>query len=226
LDNKAHLATLKRVGAVLVVIGLVDIAWMIYCIIHKVSYRSSLNLFAVIAGVLLMRGSLRTAATVRWFGVFLLSAGITMIVAWPAIQPLDLTLTRIRLDSGGFITGVAILVFILGLFYWVVRELGLEPVQVAIDSAGVKRRDMRFPAALGVALVLGIGISLNVFLRGASAERAKSIAETQLGPGYTLHVSSLSVSSGGGTESVSGIVTAWNDREIKDILVHWEENRD
>jgi hypothetical protein len=55
LDNKAHLAILKRVGAVLVVIGLIDIVWMIYCIVHKISYRSSLNLFGVIAGALLMQ---------------------------------------------------------------------------------------------------------------------------------------------------------------------------
>jgi hypothetical protein len=130
------------------------------------------------------------------------------------------------LDPDGFFAGVAFLVFILGLFYWVVRELGLEPVQVAIASAGLKRRDIRYPAALGVALVLGLGISLNVFLRGASAERAKSMAEKQLESGYQMHVSSLRISSRGGTESVSGVVTAWNEREIKDVPVHWEGNRD
>jgi hypothetical protein len=69
MESRTHQAILRRVGGVLVAIGLVDIAWMIYCIVHGISYRSSLNLFAVIAGVLLLRGSLRTAANVRWFGV-------------------------------------------------------------------------------------------------------------------------------------------------------------
>jgi hypothetical protein len=69
MESRTHQAILRRVGGVLVAVGLVDIAWMIYCIVHGISYRSSLNLFAVIAGVLLLRGSLRTAANVRWFGV-------------------------------------------------------------------------------------------------------------------------------------------------------------
>jgi hypothetical protein len=96
MESQSYREILKRVGVVLVVVGLADIAWMIYCIIHKISYSSSLNLFAVIAGILLMRGSLRTAANIRWFGVFFLSASIAMLMAWPALQPIDLTLTEIR----------------------------------------------------------------------------------------------------------------------------------
>jgi hypothetical protein len=84
---------------------------------------------------------------------------------------------------------------------------------------------MRWPAALGIALVVGLGISLNVFLRGASAEHAKSMAEERIGSGYRFHVSSLRISSVGDSESASGVVTAWNDKEIKDIPVHWEESR-
>jgi hypothetical protein len=226
MESRSYLAILKRVGVVLVLIGLLDIGVMVYCIVHRISYRSSLNLFAVIAGILLMRGSLRTAATVRWFGIFFLSACIAGLFAWPAIQPMDLTLTQIRLRPGGFVVAAALLVFILALFYWVITELGRESVQLASDSAGLKRRDMRLPAGLGVALVLGLGISLNVFLRSEPAERAKGMAEEQVGSGYHLHVSSLRISRGGGTESVSGVVTAWNDKEVREIPVHWKEARD
>jgi hypothetical protein len=225
MESQAYRPVLKRVGSVLVVVGLIDIAWMIYCIVHKMSYQSSLNLFAVIAGVLLMRGSLRTAATVRWFGIFFLTAGIAMFIAWPAIQPLDLTLTRIRLNPVGFVVSTVLVVFLFALLYWVIRELGRDAVRMAIDSAGLKRRDMRLPAALGVALVIVLAISLNVLLRGTSAERAKSMAEEQAGSGYKFHVSSLRISRVGVSESASGVVTAWNDKEIKDIPVHWEESR-
>jgi hypothetical protein len=48
------------------------------------------------------------------------------------------------------------------------------------------------------------------------------MAEELVGPGYQLHVSSMRVSRSGHTESVSGVVTAWNDKEIRDIAVHWE----
>jgi hypothetical protein len=222
MESRSYQAILKRVGAVLVVIGLLDIGVMVYCIVHRISYRSSLNLFAVIAGILLLRGSLRTAATVRWFGVLFLSACITTLFALPAVQPMDLTLTKIRLSPGGFIADVAFVLLILALFYWVIAELGREPVQEASDSAGIKRRDMRFPVGVGISLVIGLGALLHVFLGGESAEHAKSMAEKLVGPGYRLHVSSMRVSRSGHTESVSGVVTAWNDKEIRDIAVHWE----
>jgi hypothetical protein len=56
--------------------------------------------------------------------------------------------------------------------------------------------------------------------------RAKSMAERQLGSGFQLHIGSLRISSRGGTEPVAGVATAWNEREIADVPVHREENRD
>ena len=194
MESQSYRAILKRVGVVLLVVGLADIAWMIYCIIHKISYSSSLNLFAVIAGVFLMRGSLRTASTVRWFGVFFLSAAVAMIFTSPALQPMDLTLTQFRLDPLNFGVGAVFVVFILAFLYWVITELGREPVLVASDAAGVKRRNMRISAGLGVALVIGLGVSLHFFLGGESAARAISMAEKKVGPGYQLHVRSLQIS--------------------------------
>ncbi len=222
MESRSYRSILKRVGAVLALIGVLDIGVTVYCIIHEIPYRSNLNLFALIAGILLLRGSLRTAAIVRWFGVFFLSASIATLFAWPAGQPMDLTLTKIRLDPGGFIADVACLLLIFALLYWVIAELGREAVQVAGDSAGIKRRDMRFPVGVGIALVICLAALLHTFLGGGSAEHVKSMAEKLVGPGYKLHVSSMRVSKSGDTESVSGVVTAWNDQEIREIAVHWE----
>ena len=135
---------------------------------------------------------------------------------------MDLTLTQLRLNPWRVGANAAFLVFTLALFYWVITELGRDPVQVASDSAGIKRRDMRFPVGVGIALVICLAVFLHVFLGGESAERAKSMAEKLVGPGYRLHVSSMRVSESGHTESVSGVVTAWNDKEIREIAVHWE----
>jgi hypothetical protein len=41
---------LRRVGLALIVFGMLDIAVMIYCIANAVSYSSSFNVFAVLAG--------------------------------------------------------------------------------------------------------------------------------------------------------------------------------
>jgi hypothetical protein len=73
MEESPYRGVLKRVGVVLVLVALADVGWMIYCFIHGMPYSSSLNLFAVAAGVFLIRGSLRTATYVRWFSIFFLS---------------------------------------------------------------------------------------------------------------------------------------------------------
>jgi hypothetical protein len=219
-----HTLILKRVGSVLLVVGLIDIAIMIYCIANRISYSSSFNIFAVIAGIFLLRGSLRAASVVRWLAVFMLTGFITLLIAWPFMQPVSLTLTQLRLYPGASLATVAFMAFVLGLLYWIVMELGREPIQTALASAGRKQRDMRIPAAIGVGLVIIMGIFMVVFLGGESANHAMSIAEQQAGPGYHLHVSSLNIAKNNNGTFVSGVVTAWNDNEIKNIPVHWEEH--
>jgi len=218
-----HTSILKRVGAVLLVVGLIDIAVMIYCITNRISYSSSFNIFAVIAGIFLLRGSLRAASIVRWFAVFMLAAFVALLIAWPFMQPFALTLTQIRLNPGTSFATFAFMAFVLGLLVWLIRELGREPVMVARANTERKQRDMRIPAAAGVGLVIAMCIFLVLFLGGESAGRAKSMAEQQVGPGYRLHVSSLNIAKNNQGTFVSGVVTAWNDSEIRNIPVHWEE---
>lgn len=223
MDNQDYLHILKRVGWVLLAVGLIDISVMIYCIVNNIKYSSSFNIFAVIAGFLLLRGSLGTASLVRWFSVFMLAASVTGLIAWPFFQPFDLTFTQIRLYPGAFVTTAAVFALLLGILYWLVRELGREPIQAAITNSGRKLRDMRIPAAIGVGLIIVVGIFTIRFLGGESAERAKSMAERQVGPGYHFFLSSIQFSKNNQGTSGSGVVTAWNDSEIKKIPVHWED---
>ena len=218
-----HTPILKRVGSVLLIVGLIDIAAMIYCIANGISYSSSFNIFAVIAGIFLLRGSLRAASVVRWFAVFMFAAFVALLIAWPFMQPLDLTLTQFRLNPGASVATVALIAFVLGLLFWLARELGHELIQAARAVAGRKQQDMRIPAAIGVALAVVMGIFLALLLGGESAERAKSMAEQQVGPGYQFHVSSLNIIKNSQGEFVSGVVTAWNDKDIRNVPVHWEE---
>ena len=218
-----HTPILKRVGAVLLAIGLIDIAVMIYCIANRISYASSFSIFAVVAGIFLLRGSLRAASIVRWFAVFMLSGFVALLIAWPLMQPVGLTLTQIRLNPGTSIATFAVLAFVLGLLFWLAKELGREPVMAARASAGRKPRDMRIPAAAGVGMVIVMIIFMTLLLGGETADRAKSMAEQQVGPGYRFHVSALNIATNNQGTSVSGVVTAWNDNEIRTVPVHWEE---
>lgn len=218
-----HTSILKRVGAALLVVGLIDIAVMIYCFVNRISYSSSFNIFAVVAGIFLLRGSLRAASIVRWFAVFMLAAFMAGMIVWAFMQPFALTLTQFRLHPGTSFATFAFMAFVLGLLVWLITQLGSEPVMTARACAGRKQRNMRIPAAAGVGLVLAMGIFMALLLGGETADRAKSMAEKQVGPGYRLHVSSLNIAKNNQGTFVSGVVTAWNDNEIWNLPVQWEE---
>jgi hypothetical protein len=48
-----HLQIMRRVGKVLIVVGLIDIGFMVYCIANRMGYSSSLNIFALAGGIFL-----------------------------------------------------------------------------------------------------------------------------------------------------------------------------
>ena len=223
-ETKSHLHIIKRVGKVLLIVGLLDIGLMIYCVLNGISYSSSFNIFAVIAGIFLLRGSLRAASIVRWFAAFMLAALLCLPLVWPLIQPLGLTLTQLRLSPWSFLSIGAPAVVLLALLIWVVRELGQEPVLAARRSSGGKVRSIRIAYFAGVGLAAVLAVALTFLLGGETANRARELASTQLGTGYNYHVGSLNISTNGQTKSVSGVVTAWNDKEILQLPVQWEES--
>lgn len=223
MEEQSYRSILRRAGFVLVVVGLVDIGWMIYCIVNGISYSSSLNIFAVVAGILLIRGGLKTAGIVRWLAMFFVSAFAALVAIFPFLQPVGLTLAEIRFNTVGVVTSVFFAVVITAALYWVARELGREPIQVARAAAGFKRGNTRMPVFCGIGVVVAGSVMLAFFLSGESANRAKQEAAKEIGPGFALHVTSLMINESGRHKSVSAVVAAWNDKEVRDISVHWEE---
>lgn len=198
---------------------------MIYAIMSSTSYSSSLNIFAVIAGIFLLRGSLRAASVVRSFALFFAAAFVAVLVISPLIQPLDLTLTQARLNPGGFATLALFLVLVLGLFVWVARELGSPPVREAQARSAkplTPRRTM-IPVGVGVALALLVATVSALVQRSESGSRAMQDARTKLGESYRYHVSSLNYNSSGGVTRVSGAVTAWKADTVQIVPFEWRE---
>jgi hypothetical protein len=215
---------LRRVGAVLLLVGLIDIGVMIYCIMNGISYSSSFNIFAVVLGILLLRGSLRAASIVRFFGAFFLASFIGLIATWPFLQPLGLTLAELRHMTAGDIAFYSAFTLCgLALLFWVTLELNEDAVVSALQMAGRKVRPLYIPVALGVALVVVGGGAMVFMTGGETGQHAMDLAAARLGPGYRYHVSSLHVSKTGQGSSVFGVVTAWNDADLRDIPVAWRE---
>jgi hypothetical protein len=215
---------LRRVGAVLLAVGVIDIGVMIYCIVNGIAYSSSFNIFAVVLGILLMRGSLRAASIARFFGAFFLASFLGLIAAWPVLQPLGLTLAELRRMAMSDIAFYAAFALCgLTLLFWITLELNEDAVVTALQSAGRRVRPLYVPVALGIALVIA-GSGAMVFMTGGETGRhAMDLAAARLGPGYRYHVSSLHVSTTGQGTAVSGVVTAWNGSDVRDIPVAWRE---
>ena len=223
--HRDHLSVLKRTGVVLVTVGVLDIGLMIYAIMSSTSYSSSLNFFAVIAGIFILRGSLRAASLVRSFALFFAAALVAVLVVSPFIQPLDLTLTQARLNPGGFATLTLFLALALALFVWVARELGSPPVREAQASGGnpLTARRTVIPVSVGVALALLVAIVSAFVQRSESGSRAMQDARTKLGESYNYHVSSLNYNFSGGVTRVSGAVSAWKADTVQIVPFEWRE---
>jgi hypothetical protein len=118
---------------------------------------------------------------------------------------------------------MALVAFSAGLFSWVIRELGREPVLVALTSSGRKAPNMWLPSALGIGMVVLSSITWLRAHSGASAEHAKALAELQVGPAYRFYSGTLTTNTSGAGRTFSGYVTAWNDNEIRYVPVRWDE---
>jgi hypothetical protein len=211
--------TLKRVGIVLVVVGVLDIGFMVYCIVNRVSYSSSLNIFAVIAGVFLLRGSLKAASLARWFSILLFASSVSMLTGALFIAPFDLIRVWIALRPLSAISVVGLSSFLVALLYWLVKELGSPAVLTAVAQKGVKQRNPRTAAIVGLGLGAFGGVML-WWMNGSEASRhAKALAEAEVGPSYHLFVSSLSSGMRSNGTEYRSRVTAWREGEIKTVSV-------
>jgi hypothetical protein len=213
---------LKRAGAVLLAIGIIDGAVTIDRPAAAGPYPAALDGVAIIAGLSLLWGSPRAALWVRTLAVCILAGGVVLPIAAPLLQPLSLTITEIRLDPAYYAGKASSLLFVLCVTLWVTLVLGRPAVLDAIASARIRRWDMVIPAQAGGGVVALAGLLLWLALHGQSADLATSLALEQLGPAYRYHLSWISSSNNGHGTTITGVVTAWNPTEIKQVLLHWE----
>jgi uncharacterized membrane protein len=218
-----HLTILKNAGVVLLIAGMIDIMFMIYSIAKQIPYSSSLNIFAVVGGIFLLKGNLRAASIIRWGAAFALSALLATLVIAPLILPINLTFTAIKLNPGPLVWSFVVSLFFMGLLWWLFMQLSKSPVLAARAAAGRKVRNMYIPVILGAALAVSVGIASMLMQRSDSAIKAVDLVQQRLGTDYRYHVASLKYKSSSEGSFVSGVVTAWNSGEIIDIPFQWQE---
>ena len=174
------------------------------------------------AGIFLIRGSLPAARAVRWAAGFLVTLEAALLAAVPFWAPPDYlrVLLRIRPRSVLVLAACALLFLLVNL--WVSLELAKEPVRSKLAlPESTQRIGWNWLAGLGTgallaALVLG-------FQHGETGQLAVSKAREQNGTAYRYFVTSLSISSENGHRRVEATVVAFNDHEIRDCDLRWEE---
>src|ERR1019366_954714 len=126
--NDMHSQILKRAGAVLLAVGIIDGIVTIVRLAVAGPWPAVLDSVAVGAGIVLLRGGPRAALWIRTLAVFLLAACIMLVIAAPLFQPLDLTITEIRLDPAAFADKAASVIAVLCMTLWITPRLGQPPI--------------------------------------------------------------------------------------------------
>jgi hypothetical protein len=214
-----HLRLLRRVGWILVAIGVLDIGFMIYCIANQMNYSSSLNIFAVVAGIFLLRGSLGAARVVTWFSAFMLSGFLLgSLIIFPWLQPLEYWWLALREEPLGSLVSIVLLPVMLFVLFWIYQMLRAPAVLEARAAAGHRSGVPKSAFVAGSALAIVMAVLLQLTLKGESAEKAIRLAAQQYGSEYKYFVSNINWAG----PHVSARLTAYNDKESKEVKVEWE----
>ena len=211
-----HLIVLRRVGLALVIVGVLDIGYMAYCITNNQSYSSSLNIFAVIAGIFLIRGSLQATRILTWFCAFLLAGvlGATLLIL-PFIQPFGLWAMEYRLNPTSMVLLVLSLSATITFLFWVYKQLRSPSVMQARVAAGQLPSPPYAAFFFGIALAIGSAAMVNFTINGESGAKAvQQLAQEQHGPGFKYHVTAMSWS----RDRYSTSDTAYSQIEIKSVM--------
>lgn len=222
IDTHTAPQILHRAGVVLLVVGAVDIAYLIWCLSTGASYSYSMTIPAVIAGILLMRGSLKAASALIWIAAILLPMAIAS-GAMSLMQPLDLTLTELRLAPATHFGAALPLVLFCGLLYWLLQQLGRQPVQAAIQSTGRKKPAVNVALTIGVALAMLALTGKQLGQDGDLSRKAERLAQEKHGAQFRYHAISLTPRDDMEGTFVEAKVRAWNADRVDTVDVFWKE---
>jgi len=219
--------SLRPVGIALILVGLLDLAQMVYTMVTRGGFQSSFGILALIPGISVYRGSLRAAWWVVFFSALGLGmlAGIAVLLSlivpvgliWPGLKTYPLLVTEHLL--------VVIAVVALGV--WIYRRVTTPAVLDAADREPDDRRSLRvrpvYGLIAGVVLAAVMVVGLGSFLHSDAARRAEIEAQRKMGPGYDYFIYQVFWEYPGGKKITGAKVIAYNPREVREMEVRWEK---
>lgn len=208
-------AVLKRVGIVLMVVGLLDIAYRVYCVANGISCSSSLNVFALIAGVFLYRGSLTAARIGAHAAAFLLGGVLVGLLALPFLCPTGLILVAFKTAPASTLLAWVLSFALPVLSFWVYRQLTAEAVQGALNRPLAGKRSL----IAGALLVLLVVLLVSRSLLGSASDQVVAEARQKLGPDYEYFVARMTRTTHRDGESSRALVLAYNSERLEPVQV-------
>jgi len=221
--------SVSTVGAVLIIFGVLDFAWGLYCAAPR-GVALNLGAFAIVPGILLRRTSLKTARFMAFLAAFLVTCYVAylLMAAFMLRIPLDLALTYPRLRPFAVARGALLVIGPLILWAWVYRRLTAPVILAAMDEEHIGyRRPWQKPWAgfvVGAALAMVLAAMDYPLRSDATMERAKVEARKKVGGGYEFFVSSWRKHYEPARKTTArATVIAYNRHDMQDVTVAWQE---
>jgi hypothetical protein len=213
---------MRRCGAVLLAAGAIDIGWMAWRIGTGHDYSYSMALPAIFGGALLMRGSLQAAFYLAWIASVLLPVAVASGVI-ALLQPVDLTLTQLRLDPAGQIVAAVPLVLFCAVLYWLRDELQRLPVQSAFLTAGRRQPAVHVALGIGVVFALLALAGQQLGRDGGASDKAVLLAQQKHGDQFHYHASKISKRDDPQGSFVDATVLAWRADRVEVVDISWKD---
>lgn len=216
-----HKPILRRVGLVLVLVNLVQLARSAYLATSSHQFYFDFTLLA--AGIAMMWGSLAFAHFVRRIAAFGLGAMLCFALYWIVAEPLSLFMAELRLQTLETVSDLIAYGLDVLVAAWMVRELSRLEILSDAPNHSFAWITPKIAFAGGVALCMVLGAFLLPAGYGETGARAVREASAGLGPSFRYHLTGLSIEYENGTKHVSGTVMAWNDLALVEVPFAWDE---
>jgi len=224
MENSQDRVILRRTGAIIILLGIVQ-----FIVGMATAPKGTLNfqVLGILIGSAIAFGNMRVVSVVRWLACLGLLSGALIILGEILVLPAGLHAAQFR-----FVPGVVLMhyggeLLVLALSFYVFLQLGRPQVLAARAAAGRKQRDMRIPFVLGGLLGLAAAGFDAKMLNGEEATKARREVAARVGTGFEYFTTGVNVkhstSFSGSKTFVQARVQAWNDRELREYPVQWEE---
>lgn len=215
----------RRAGWCVIGLGIADLA---YGGLSAPPGMINFRIVGILAGLLILFGGLKVHAVVRWLALLVIGGMLLGPILPFVVVPASLTLTQIRLYPIPFALSCIPWLLWMAMMGVAAGALSHPLLLAARVRAGRPVHSARIPLVIGIVLAAGAAVVQVRVLDGEAGRKASRLVAERLGPGYRYYTQTLQytrpiTAASAKPAVVSAMVQAWNEREVLNVPVRWEE---